>query len=221
MAYSPDSFVADEQPTTAKWNKLWSNDASFNDGSGIGDDTIDSRHYVAGSIDFEHFGTDIGSFQVLADVTLGSAGDTISSGTFTAKKFLRIYSIYQSSGGNADCNIRFNNDSGSNYAVVFAALSAATTTSTSQTSLIVTGATTITNQFLFGDINNAAAAREKAIWYTRCETSTAGAGNAPNISNFMGKWANTSAQITRIDLLNLAGAGDFATGSRLVVLGKD
>lgn len=35
MAYSADSFVADEQPTTAKWNKLWSNDAAFNDSSGI------------------------------------------------------------------------------------------------------------------------------------------------------------------------------------------
>lgn len=37
MAYSADSFVADEQPTTAKWNKLWTNDAAFNDGSGIAD----------------------------------------------------------------------------------------------------------------------------------------------------------------------------------------
>ena len=35
MAYSADTFVADEQPTTAKWNKLWTNDASFNDGTGI------------------------------------------------------------------------------------------------------------------------------------------------------------------------------------------
>lgn len=35
MAYSADSFTAGEQPTTAKWNKLWSNDASFNDGTGI------------------------------------------------------------------------------------------------------------------------------------------------------------------------------------------
>lgn len=29
MAYSPDSFTAGEVPTTAKWNKLWSNDADF------------------------------------------------------------------------------------------------------------------------------------------------------------------------------------------------
>lgn len=40
MAYSADTFVADEQPTTAKWNKLWTNDASFNDGTGIADDAI-------------------------------------------------------------------------------------------------------------------------------------------------------------------------------------
>lgn len=40
MAYSADSFVADEQPTTAKWNKLWSNDASFNDGTGIANNAI-------------------------------------------------------------------------------------------------------------------------------------------------------------------------------------
>lgn len=40
MAYSADTFVADEQPTTAKWNKLWANDASFNDGTGFADGAI-------------------------------------------------------------------------------------------------------------------------------------------------------------------------------------
>lgn len=44
MAYSADSFVADEQPTTAKWNKLWSNDAAFNDGTGIGAGVINAAH---------------------------------------------------------------------------------------------------------------------------------------------------------------------------------
>lgn len=29
MAYSADTFTAGEVPTTAKWNKLWSNDADF------------------------------------------------------------------------------------------------------------------------------------------------------------------------------------------------
>lgn len=44
MAYSADSFVADEQPTTAKWNKLWSNDAAFNDGTGIANNAITASH---------------------------------------------------------------------------------------------------------------------------------------------------------------------------------
>lgn len=42
MAYSADSFVADEVPTTAKWNKLWTNDAAFNDGTGIATGAITS-----------------------------------------------------------------------------------------------------------------------------------------------------------------------------------
>ena len=50
MAYSADTFVADEQPTTAKWNKLWSNDASFNDGTGIADAALIARHYSSASI---------------------------------------------------------------------------------------------------------------------------------------------------------------------------
>ena len=44
MSYSADTFVADEQPTTAKWNKLWNNDASFNDGTGIGAGVINAAH---------------------------------------------------------------------------------------------------------------------------------------------------------------------------------
>lgn len=54
MSYQSGSFVADEQPTTAKWNILWNNDASFNDGTGIGDDTILTRHVPAGEL-FENF----------------------------------------------------------------------------------------------------------------------------------------------------------------------
>lgn len=50
MSYSAQTFVADEQPTTAKWNILWSNDASFNDGTGIADDAIISRHIAAGEL---------------------------------------------------------------------------------------------------------------------------------------------------------------------------
>ena len=45
MSYQADSFVADEQPTTAKWNKLWSNDAAFNDGSGFATGVLQRNPY--------------------------------------------------------------------------------------------------------------------------------------------------------------------------------
>jgi hypothetical protein len=82
MAYSADTFVADEQPTTAKWNKLWTNDASFNDGTGIGDDTIDSRHYVTNSIDGEHLATNaikLGVTKGTSTVTHTTVETTIAS----------------------------------------------------------------------------------------------------------------------------------------------
>lgn len=47
MSYTAGSFVADEIPTTTKWNSMWNNDASFNDGSGIANLAILSRH-IAG-----------------------------------------------------------------------------------------------------------------------------------------------------------------------------
>lgn len=40
MSYTSWSVVFGEQPSAAKWNILGANDASFNDGSGLGDATI-------------------------------------------------------------------------------------------------------------------------------------------------------------------------------------
>lgn len=44
MAYTSWSVVFEEQPSVAKWNILGANDASFNDGTGIGDGAILSKH---------------------------------------------------------------------------------------------------------------------------------------------------------------------------------
>lgn len=50
MAYSADSFTALEIPTLAKMNKLWSNDASFNDGTGIANNAILTRHILDANV---------------------------------------------------------------------------------------------------------------------------------------------------------------------------
>jgi len=50
MAYASWSVVFGEQPSAAKWNILGTNDASFNDGTGIGDNAIAARSLATNAI---------------------------------------------------------------------------------------------------------------------------------------------------------------------------
>lgn len=50
MAYTSWSVVFGEQPSAAKWNILGTNDASFNDGTGIGADAVKSASLFYGLI---------------------------------------------------------------------------------------------------------------------------------------------------------------------------
>lgn len=49
MAYASWSVVFGEQPSAAKWNILGTNDASFNDGTGIGNATIGASKLATGA----------------------------------------------------------------------------------------------------------------------------------------------------------------------------
>ena len=55
------------------------------------------------------------SWERLASVTLGSGGDTIDTGTITAKKYLEVTIDLASSGTQNRPCLRFNSDTGSNY----------------------------------------------------------------------------------------------------------
>lgn len=219
MAYSSWSVVFSEQPSAAKWNILGTNDASFNDGTGIGDDTIDSRHYAAGSIDYEHFGADSGVYQVLADVTLGSTGTTIDSGTITARSFVKFIAFVNPTGGTLNVGIRFNSDSGSNYADRSSNNGGADATGVSSANIFTKTAVDANPQIIIGEFYNLAAA-EKLVDFRSSIRGSAGAASAPDRKEGMGKWTNTSSQVTSVQIVDIGGTGDMAAGSRLLVLGR-
>lgn len=50
MAYSALTFTASEVPTLTKWNQLWANDASMNDGTGIGSGVIGQTQLASGTV---------------------------------------------------------------------------------------------------------------------------------------------------------------------------
>ena len=159
-------------------------------------------------------------WEQLADVTLGSDASEISSGTITAKKYLWVQVYFQNASNSDDVLVRFNNDTGSNYAHRHAINYGSDTTATAQSSikLIDRNAAADVGRFVnFFAINHSA--KEKLLIAHGIEEETSGAGNPPTSNECVGKWANTSAQITEIDCFTAS--GNIRSGARLRVWGSN
>lgn len=89
MAYTSWSVVFGEQPSAAKWNILGTNDASFNDGTGIANAAITSEHLNA-TIAFRAYDsggttlTDNTIVQVNLATEVYDLGSDFASSAFTA-----------------------------------------------------------------------------------------------------------------------------------------
>src|SRR6185312_5595708 len=102
--YTAISFTAGEQPTTAKWNLVGSNDASFNNGNGFNDNILITRHFATSGLQLPDkvlnpykFSVYLGSAQNLAggasytkilfdtkEFDTGSNFDAVTNHRFTA-----------------------------------------------------------------------------------------------------------------------------------------
>lgn len=158
-------------------------------------------------------------WQEIARTTLGSAGDTISVTGIPARKYLKFILSYSSSGGTTLPTIRFNNDSTATYANRQSASGGADATAVSQTGFIMSGAES--NISFYGEFEGLNSQSLEKVFVGRVtKTAVSGAGTAPLRTEDVVKWANTSAQINRIDVIN-SGGGDFASGAELIVLGQN
>ena len=156
-------------------------------------------------------------WEELASVDLtGGANANLSSGTISAKKYLWLQYYVQATSGTPDLKVSFNNDSGSNYARRRNINGGSDATSVSQTSLNQDGSLVK----LFGNafiINNAS--NEKLCIFHSVREDSSGAANAPNRRETVGKWTNTSNQITEIDLD--VSSSTMTTSSYMRVWGAD
>ena len=182
---------------------------------------IKNANVTATKIDWASTGANAGIWwEELGRTTLSSSSDTITVSSIPARNYLQIRTNYSSVGGTISAHIRFNNDNSANYAHVLAQLGSSATTIVSDVGIVITGASVIINQFVTIDVFNVSN-KEKLVHFTRIEGNTTGAGTAPTSLISIGKWANTSTTINRIDIVNTLGTGDFAIGSELVVLGHN
>ena len=162
-----------------------------------------------------------GGWVELARTTLGSDTKPITVASIPDKRYYMIL-IDMVKSGNATMSLRYGNstiDTGSNYAcrVSYDGAADATPTSTSTHQLATANAGV--SDFLVGHIANLSS-KEKLMQYHWAYNSATGTGTAPTRAEEVGKWVNTSNVIDTMQLYN-SQAGDYVSGSEVVVLGWD
>ena len=148
----------------------------------------------------------------------GGAADVITVDSLTAKKHLMVQVKGIGTGGTINCNLTFNSDTGNNYAIRENVNGGSDSTNVSQANTDnLTG--TVTGN-VFANINIINEASKEKLFISHGMENTAGAGNAPDRKEIVGKWTNTSNAITVIKANN-GGTGSFAEGSEVTVYGTD
>ena len=192
----------------------------FNNDAGAGDFASGSEVVVLG---WDSADTHTNNFwEELASVQASGSSATLSSGTFTAKKYLWVQAFVDSA-TTVDVRLRMGNgtaDSGNNYAYRSSTDGGADSTSTSANHAALDSGTpnvpSFMNMFIINNSSN-----EKLIIVHQTDGDTAGAGTAPDRRETVAKWANTSNQADIIDLVNGAGTTNFTSNSILKVWGAD
>ena len=159
-------------------------------------------------------------WEELASVTTTGAGTSISSGTFTAKKYI-WFQMYAPSGQSAIVDnfwVRFNGDSGSNYARRYSNNGGTDGTATSDSKIQISR-NGKEGDFMSAFIVNNSANEKLLISHSISVGDTLGAGAVPNRGEIVGKWTNTSSQITSIVVS--ANADSIPAGWIIKVWGSD
>ena len=159
------------------------------------------------------------SWKELGRSTLSSAGDVLDSGTIAAKDNLMILVIGYKSGSASTEKLQFNADTEDNYSERHSENGGSDSTSINQDhiELSIDGED---DEFTVLTVRNIASKEKLVIGHTVARQGGTGTGTAPTRWEVVGKWANTSNQITRVQVTNPYG-GDLDTGSEMVVLGMD
>lgn len=164
----------------------------------------------------------VGGWVELARTTLGSANANISVASLPDKRYYKVLVDVAGESSNSDFGVRFNSDSATNYAnrVSFDGSGDATAANAALASTFTTDTASTTPVFHVTYIANLAGKEKLVITPQGVRQMTLGAGNAPQRSENVAKWANTVDPIDEITLTT-GGAPTFNTGSQVVVLGWD
>lgn len=218
--YTAITFVAGEQPTTAKWNLIGSNFESFRLGNALEDNAVLARHLAANIINSSKidWAESTGKiwYEELGRTVLGSANSAVTVNGIAAKKFLRLIFIQVAPSASTSIGYRFNNDSANNYATRRSMDGTAEVTVVSHNRAEPIANTSASLGLHVTELVNLAGTEKMAVGIA--DRANAGAGAAPSRDEYAFKWASSS-QVTRVDAIT--SSGTYGVGSTLIVLGHD
>lgn len=217
------STGANNAPNRAEQVGKWANTSSTitsmkHTQTGSGSYTSGSEFVVLGAKSSGTNTDKAGFWQELADVELSSAAASIDSGTFTSKKYLWIEFSGVGSNSSSYPRLRFNSDSGNNFAYKQNADGGSDNNQTSQNHMNTTGNVGAFNHYFNSFVVNKSD-KEKLVITQGVDTNTSGVSNVPRRREVIGKWANTSDNITSVQVVDL-NPYDFSS-ARLKVWGSD
>lgn len=153
-------------------------------------------------------------WKLIARNTLAVAATSLVMDLIPSKSFMRVFIQYGAKTGSSNNYIRFNNDSGSNYTFI------EETTATARTSRteidLIDAASNALGYFHIIDIVNYPSL-VKSITAESIARITS-AATAQSHLTVEGTWVNTTAAITRIDLIS-SGVATFPVGTSIAVFG--
>ena len=165
------------------------------------------------------------AWTILGSTTLGVAAGTmdVTWPLVSVKDFLQIYAWTGDGGGPIRRYLSFYNsagvvDVGNNYASQVSTNFGAPTTSTGTTGI---GGYDGFAEFDSIQVCCVDSAQSKLVMRTAMINSNNSSATAPTNRELLGKWANITDEIRGVQLNQAGGAGLFAVGSGMIVLGTD
>ena len=160
-------------------------------------------------------------WEVLKQATVGSNTTTFDSGTFTAKKYLKVVfkGIAHTNYGE-NLTVRFNGDTGSNYNWQY---KHASTNSSGSGSYSRVGADSTTHDcHTILDIVNISARKKLVNWRHQTVRDDSESDGTPKRVEGITVWNNTSAQITSVQFgFEFSGSRPVKAGCMMTVWGAD
>jgi len=159
------------------------------------------------------------SWKEIGRTTLSSSGSNIDVSSLPAKDNLMVLYYGIASGNGPASRIRFNSDSNNNYAQRGSRNgSNASGANRSNVSHTLASGSNESDEFAITNVTNNAS--QEKLWITHEIDKLNGTNQDPNRGEIVGKWTNTSNQISSVNIYE-SESGSFASGSEVVVLGCD